>query len=194
MGGGDLQARTGSDDATSAISQLRVFINYRHEDTRWAAWALYFKLEDEFGAENVFFDNGTLRAGMQWFDEIQERVGDCGAFVALIGPRWQSSLIAHLQRGGPDYVAREIHMALLSRSGMTMIPVLVDDADPPDVLALPAGMRPLMGCHAERLRYTHARSDIEQLAQRLRELAGGAASGETDRVETGDGHDELETM
>jgi len=150
-----------------------VFINYRHEDTRWAAWALYFKLEDEFGAENVFFDNGTLRAGMQWFDEIQERVGDCGAFVALIGPRWQSSLIAHLQRGGP---------------------VLVDDADPPDVLALPAGMRPLMGCHVERLRYTHARSDIEQLAQRLRELAGGAASGETDRVETGDGHDELETM
>jgi len=158
-----------------AVSQLRVFINYRHEDTRWAAWALYFKLEEEFGGENVFFDNGTLRAGMQWFEEIQSHVGDCGVFIALIGPRWKASLIAHLQQGGPDYVAREIGLALLSGSSMAVIPVLVDDAEPPNPLELPPAMRGLPGYQVERLRHTHARSDIEHLLDRLGEVRGRAA-------------------
>jgi hypothetical protein len=155
-----------------------VFVNYRHEDTRWAAWALYFKLEEEFGAESVFFDNGTLRGGMQWFDEIRSHVGDCGVFLALIGPRWRSSLLSHLQQGGADYVAREIGLALLSGTQLSVIPVLVDDAEPPNPLELPLSLRALPGYQAERLRHTHARLDIAILLERLRELGGLAGRDE----------------
>jgi hypothetical protein len=169
---------SGSPSKGTAGEGLRVFVNYRHEDTRWAAWALYFKLEEEFGAENVFFDNGTLRGGMQWFDEIRSRVGDRGVFLALIGPRWRSSLLSHLQEGASDYVAREIGLALLSGTPLSVIPVLVDDAEPPNPLELPPSLRALPGYQAERLRHTHARLDIAVLVERLRELGGLSGSEE----------------
>jgi TIR domain len=157
-----------TDDGVTA--PFRIFINYRHADTGWAAWALYLMLEGRFGTENVFFDNGTLRPGMEWFEEIKSHVGAAGAFIALIGPQWMTKLVGHLQGGGQDYVAKEIDMALRSAPRVVVIPVLVDDAEPPNPGSLPPALKAISARHVERVRHTHAREDIENLIARLDEL------------------------
>ena len=121
-------------------SSLKVFINYRHDDTKGTAAALSMKLEERFGAENVFFDNSSLRPGMQWFDEIKSHLAHCGAVIALIGPQWASILIDHLQRGGEDYVVKEIDLALRGGPRVSLIPVLVDEAALPDPRTLPPAL------------------------------------------------------
>lgn len=88
------QLRDGVSAAGEDRQRLKLFINYRHADTGWAAWALYFKLEEEFGSENIFFDNGTLKPGMEWFEEIQAHVDEAGVFLGLIGPDWMKILSA----------------------------------------------------------------------------------------------------
>jgi TIR domain len=73
----------------SGRSPLRIFINYRHEDMPFAASTLYRELRGRFGAENIFFDAGTLRPGMQFPEKITWHLsGTAGAFLALIGPEW----------------------------------------------------------------------------------------------------------
>src|SRR5580692_6684734 len=150
----------------------RIFINYRHEDLPGTAWALYFKLEAYFGAENVFFDHGTLRPGMHWLKEITSQLASGGILIALIGPGWMPSMTTHLQRGGQDYGAMEIDLALRSPQ-VTVIPALVDDTKAPDPVGLPSSIRALPGCQEARLRHTHLVADIEQLIARLSEISGG---------------------
>jgi hypothetical protein len=155
-------------------SPVKVFINYRHEDTQGTAWALYMKLEAHFGAENVFFDNGALRPGMRWETEIRSHLADGGVFIALIGKDWLPSLQDHLRLGATDYVAKEIDLALRSDRDMIVIPVLVDDTALPAADDLPSSLQMLLGCQQERLRHTHLRHDIDHLIARLGH--GGGAS------------------
>ncbi len=167
--GGSHETEGGFSDTPPAKSPLRVFINYRHEDTQGTAWALYMKLEVRFGAENVFFDNGTLRPGMLWLNEIRSHLADGGAFIALIGQNWMPSLRTHLHRGGEDYVSKEIDLALRSGPRMIVIPVLVDDTELPNPRELPPSLSKLLDCQQERLRHTHLRHDIDHLIARLGE-------------------------
>ena len=61
-------------DGDGRQAQLKIFINYRHEDTQGTAWALYLLLEQALGGENVFFVYGMLGGrGMRWLDEIKSR-------------------------------------------------------------------------------------------------------------------------
>jgi len=60
------------DDATGR--PLKIFINYRHADTQPTAELLYTRLEQHFGADNVFYDRGSLTAGMRWLEEIKSRL------------------------------------------------------------------------------------------------------------------------
>ena len=157
-------------------SPLQVFINYRHEDSQGTAWALYMQLKASFGAENVFFDNGSLRPGMQWFDEIKTRLSCPGAFIALIGDQWTSALAERRQLGGKDYVAEEIELALRSSPNVTVIPTLVDDAQLPPASELTPSIAALPGCQMERLRHTHLEDDIQRLIARLCEIRDHAGS------------------
>ena len=75
---------------------LRIFINYRREDMPFAGTLLSGELERRFGAENIFFDTGTLQPGMPFHEEIKAHLnGTAGAFIALIGPNWQATMDAH---------------------------------------------------------------------------------------------------
>lgn len=151
---------------------LKIFINYRHEDMPFAAMTLYRELRGRFGKENIFFDEGTLRPGMRFPEEIKSHLTDgAGAFIALIGSRWMPTMTAHRQRGDLDYVTKEIELALQNR--WTVIPVLVDDASLPDTLQLPPAIRALPDCHAARLRQMNLDDDIEELSARLNEIREG---------------------
>lgn len=150
--------------------QLKIFINYRHADTQGTAWALCMKLEERFGAENVFFDHGSLRPEMQWFDEIKSHMTVDSAFLVLIGPQWMSILTKLHQTGDVDRVAKEIDLALRSGPGITVIPVLVDSGEMPDRSEVPPSLRALLSCQAERLRPNNLLDDIEHLSDRLSEI------------------------
>ena len=143
---------------------LKVFINYRHEDMPFAASTLYRELKGRFGKENIFFDEGTLRPGMRFLEEIKSHLtGTAGAFIALIGSKWMPTMIAHRRRGDHDYVTEEIELALRNR--WTVIPVLVDDASLPDPRELPPAIRALPGCQVARLRQTNLDDDVEDLSR-----------------------------
>jgi hypothetical protein len=163
-----------------AAPPLKIFINYRHSDAGWAAWALYFKLETRFGADKVFFDNSTLAGGMQWFEEIKSSLADAGAFIALIGPKWLSTLDEHLRAGGQDYVLKEIDRALRSRPTVTVIPVLVDGAELPRPSDLPPALTALPARQVERLRQEQASDDIERLIGRLVDLRGSTQENQSE--------------
>src|SRR5215468_2930267 len=91
---------------------LKIFINYRHADTQPTAELLYTKLEQHFGADNVFYDRGALAAGMRWLEEIKSRLAEDGVLIALIGQQWLSILSANMRNGqDDDYVVKEIDLA-----------------------------------------------------------------------------------
>ena len=148
---------------------LKIFINYRHEDIPFAAWTLYRELKGRFGQENIFFDEGTLRPGMRFLEEIKLHLaGTAGAFIALIGSKWMTTMLSHRQRDDQDYVAKEIELAL--RNGWTLIPVLVDDAGLPAPGELPPAIRALRGRQVARLRQTSLDDDVQDLSFRLNEI------------------------
>ena len=148
---------------------LRIFINYRHEDMPFAASALYRELKGRFGAENIFFDAGALRPGMEFLEEITSRLsGTAGAFLALIGPEWLPTTEAHRRRGDNDYVAQEIDLGM--RNGWTVIPVLLNDAPLPEGRDLPLAIKALPRHHVARVRQTSLDADVEDLIARLDEI------------------------
>jgi hypothetical protein len=167
---------------TAERPPLRIFINYRHEDMPFAASALYRELKGLFGAENIFFDAGTLRPGVQFLEEITSHLASpAGAFLALIGSGWLSTMDARRRRGDDDYVAREIDLGL--RSGWTVIPVLLNDAPLPDPRELPLALRELPRYQAAQLRQASLDGDIERLATRLDEIRSRPAAGRGPRIE-----------
>jgi hypothetical protein len=159
--------------ASEPAAAFKVAINYRRSDTQGTAWALYLKLIERFGEQNVFFDNGSLRPGVRWLAEIKSRLADAGALIVLIGSQWMPSLDQHQRQRAEDYVAMEIDLALRSGARVAVIPVLVDEAEAPAEYALPPALKALAGCQAERLRHTHLLDDVERLMARLAEIAAG---------------------
>jgi SIR2-like domain/TIR domain len=175
MAGVDTSDSAGPDGGLSADGPagppLKIFINYRHEDMPFAAMTLYRELRGRFGKENIFFDEGTLRPGMRFPEEIKSHLtDDAGAFIALIGSKWMPTMIAH-QRSDLDYVTKEIELALQNR--WTVIPVLVEDAKLPEPRLLPPAIRALVDCHAARLRQINLDGDVEDLSARLDEIRAG---------------------
>src|ERR1035438_9484261 len=168
----DGMARSPDGDAPGR-APLRIFVNYRHEDMPFAASALYRELKGRFSAENIFFDAGTLRPGMQFLREIRSHLsGAAGAFLALIGPKWLSAMDAHRRRGDDDYVASEIELGL--RNGWAVIPVLLNDATLPDPRDLALALKELPRYQVAQLRQTSLDAGVpgSEGALRRRHLHG----------------------
>ena len=156
-------------DGAGGRAPLRIFINYRHEDVPFAASMLYHELKGRYGAENIFFDSGTLRPGMQFLEAIASHLtGASGAFLTLIGPRWLATMDEHRRGGDDDYVLREIDLGL--RNGWILIPVLLDNATIPDGRDLPLAIRALPRYQVARLRQASLAADIDDLVARLDEV------------------------
>jgi hypothetical protein len=148
---------------------LRVFINYRHEDTEETAARLYRTLEARFGAENVFLDGETLGAGAEWLEAIKDHGAGSTAFLALIGRTWLASLKEREQLtpgAPPDYVALELELALGRWPGK-VIPVLVGRTTMPDAVNLPRAIKALAGIQALPLRAFSFDEDAASLIQTL---------------------------
>jgi hypothetical protein len=155
----------------SRASPLRVFINYRRDDTAGDARALYNELAARYGGESVFLDVVTLQPGTKWLAEIKSRGSSSGAFIALIGPRWMEIMSdrghARVVAPAEDYVKVEIEDALRRGSGVTVFPVLIDDAEVPTTAKLPRSLAPLAAIEIVRLRHTRWDDDVEHLIEQI---------------------------
>ena len=157
---------------------LQVFINYRHEDTWGEALLLFDRLANRFGAENVFLDTRSLQPGMKFLEEIKGHLPACGVLLALIGPRWMSSMRtreeAAVAEPAEDYVRFEIEYALKRNSGINVIPVLMGDAIPPPTEEkLPRSLQALTKIEAEQVRPKRFEEDVAHLISRLDAIAAG---------------------
>ena len=154
---------------------LRIFINYRHEDTWGQALLLRERLANKFGSENVFLDVRTLQAGMRWPEEIKRQQQTCTVLLSLIGPAWQSIMNARRQAAiaqpAEDYVRSEIDYALRPGSGIRVVPVLVGDAVPFTGEGLPRSLRELTEIQAEQVRPQRFEEDVAHLIQSLERIA-----------------------
>src|SRR6266511_3927113 len=159
---------------------LRIFLNYRRDETSGHAGRLFDVLAARFGNDHVFMDIDRIEPGLDFADVISEAVASCDVFIALIGSRWLTSADA---KGRPrlenpeDFIRLELEAAL--ELDVRLIPALVQNAQMPSSDELPETLRPFARRHAVELSDTRWTFDIGKLIETLERLETGLAERET---------------
>src|SRR5262245_21962598 len=120
----------------------RIFVSYRRDMNGAAAGRVYDRLLHHFGREHLFMDVEGIEPGVDFVRVLNERLSECGALLAVIGPGWLDAKDRAGRRrldDPNDYVRLEIQAAL--DRDVRVIPVLVDGAQMPQASELP----PLLG-------------------------------------------------
>jgi hypothetical protein len=163
---GEWPSRRGGASA-SQHERSRVFICYRRSDSIEAATRLYDSLAGVYEAGAVFMET----AGQLPPDATNPEnalLSRCRAVLVVIGTRWLSAAdhVGNRKLDNPsDHVRREIAAAIRHR--VSIIPVLVQDAQLPTADELPHDIRALTGRTGISLSATHWKSDVERLVQAL---------------------------
>src|SRR4051812_32193860 len=103
---------------------MQVFVSYRRSDSASAAGRLADGLAEKLGAESVFFDTRDLTPGVQWRDEILQRLRAADIVLVVIGPRWAEAATdrdRELQRGATDQDVVRLEV----EQGMRYAPVVI---------------------------------------------------------------------
>jgi hypothetical protein len=126
-----------------------IFISYRREDSEDSTRAIYESLVPKFGKERLFLDVEAIKPGSDFRDAIEESLGSCGVFLAVIGPTWLN-IRPDNDPNGPrrldhptDYVRQEVAAALKKGHALQVIPVLVRGASMPAAEELPEELKDL---------------------------------------------------
>src|SRR3954467_14943786 len=141
-----------------------VFVNYRRRDAPGSAGRLHDDLARRLGPDAVFRDVAML-PGRDFVDEISAAADSCDVLLAVIGPRWLSMTGKDGRRrldDPADYVRFEIETAL-RRDDVTVVPVLVEDAEMPSPAELPPSLRELARLNACSMRDASWEHDLGRL-------------------------------
>jgi len=152
-----------------------IFVSYRQADAK--AWAISLRddLAAVFGADQVFLDKDTLQAG-NWREQIQRQLGRSKVVLVVIGPRWLT-IVDEQNRPRiqlTDDVHRQEIALALSQSGLTVIPVLVDEAQMPRAEQLPPELQKLTDQQARKIGDTQVRrkADLAVLVKDIQSVGG----------------------
>ena len=152
---------------------LDIFVSYRRHDTADVTGRIFDHLKVQFGQERLFKDVDSIRPGDDFPAVIEEALGQCKVFLAVIGDDW---LDVADKFGRPriqdpkDYVHIEIAAAL--RRDIPLIPVLVEGQEMPSSDVLPAALQPLAVKNAATVRPDpDFQRDMERLCDHLAEFA-----------------------
>lgn len=149
-----------------------VFISYRRTDSDVAAGRLADDLTEILGPGQVFRDIDSLEAGENFPRALERALDACSAVIALIGPRWSTTVNDQGERrldDPKDWVRLEIARAL--QRDIRVIPVLVSTTMPKEP-ELPADLAPLLLRNAVDLTDRHWKQEIQELAQALQRIPG----------------------
>ena len=125
---------------SQANHPLKVFLSYRRDDLIVAGMIhrLFSRLEQALGKGNVFMDVDRIPPGVDFRKVLYDEVSRADVVVALIGSQWQELLIE--RKDDPsDFVRIEIESAL--ERGIPTVPLLIGDAEVPQMDAMPESMK-----------------------------------------------------
>lgn len=119
----------------------KIFISYRREDSGMTTKAVYERLSKHFGPENVFLDVNSIPYGADFVRHILAVLDECAVQLVIVGPQWVSIEANGKRRldDPNDTVRLEIESGL--KSGIPVVPVVVDGATYPSTDQLPAPLR-----------------------------------------------------
>ena len=163
-----------------------IFISYRRDDSAGHAGRLQDGLAERFGAGRVFMDVSDLKPGQDYVVELDRALAKADCVLAVIGPRWLTSIDAAGKRRIDDpnhLVCREIGAGLARQA--TVIPVLVHGAAMPAAEALPPALRALARRQAIALTDQRWDRDLDELARQLSPAGAGAAPSATRTTSAG---------
>lgn len=150
---------------------MRIFINYRRDDSAGYVLALRPELEAAKVAGvpcQTFIDVKSIRPGSAFVQDIVAALGTCDVVLAIIGHQW---LVTNGQRRlhePEDHVRRELRTAIDGR--VTLIVVLLSGATLPSAAELPADIRALTTAPRVQLRDDTFPSDVKTLVATLSSL------------------------
>ena len=147
----------------------KIFICYRRDDSGMAG-RIGDSLGIEFGRDGVFLDTDKLTLGRRFDSELMRTLNETDVFVAVIGRDWLQTLQQRQSSGQTDYVVEEIKEAL--RLQLSVIPLVVDDAELPDESFLPVEISNAMRWHGHNVRHESFRRDIDELIQAIYTIRG----------------------
>ena len=147
-----------------------IFINYRRGISAGITTALHNRLRWHFGPR-VFMDVTSIGPGDVYANKLLEKVAECAAFIAVIGPGWSD----HKDDAGrrrlddpQDPVRLEIEAALKRDSrDIRIYPVRVDGAQIPSEERLPDPLKRLVKHHAFEIRNDRFKADAGELATEI---------------------------
>jgi formylglycine-generating enzyme required for sulfatase activity len=149
-----------------------IFISYRIADTLSQAGRLHQSLETYFGAGTAFYDKNSLKPGMKWPKELEEKVKQAKVVLMLYGngDKWLGVKEFGLRRidDPSDWVRREIETAIEGHK--LLIPVLLQNAQLPPKGALPPSLHPLLDCQKREIREAEWGNDLMPLLQEIEKL------------------------
>jgi len=149
--------------ASSPGVSVLIFVNYRSGAHSIAVSALAERLGRHFGPDQVFFD-AHLPSGSRYPDELRKRLDGCDLLVAVIHDGWVDEL-ARPDDTPMDWVKFEITTALAA--GKKVIPLLLEQVEPPRPEQLPESMAELGLRQGARLRAKHYSSAVRDLVALL---------------------------
>ncbi|MEM6621277.1 MAG: TIR domain-containing protein [Pseudomonadota bacterium] len=170
------------------MSDGRVFISYRRGVDSAFAGRLHDRLERHFSRDQLFMDVDSIPLSRDFVDHLDEQVGKCSVFLAIIGPGW---LDARGRLEDPDdFVRIEIECAL-RRPDIPIIPVFVEDVVLPESDNLPASLAPLTRRNGIVVSHHSFAAVVDnKLTTALTALMpAGASAGQRDAVRSDDGLD-----
>ena len=154
-------------------SMARVFVSYRHADSRYAVgWmAERLRVLDSInGVQTSFHDEG-LRPGEDFHDALDREIAGSDLLLAVIGPDWLGNSEERSARilDPDDWIVREVGAAI--RLGVDVIPVLLADADHPLASQVHESIASISRLHAVRFsRRSELESLVSQIEARLAEI------------------------
>jgi hypothetical protein len=154
------------------MSNGHIFISYRRDDSAGYTRAMYDHLVKRFSKARVFMDVDTIEPGLPFDEAINQAVGRCEIFIAMIGKRWMEEKpgVAPRINNAKDFVRLEI-AAALSRN-IRVIPVLLDGAVMPTEEALPEPLRALARRNAIEISNNRFDADVARLVEVVEEVLG----------------------
>jgi len=142
-----------------------IFISYRRDDCAGHAGRLYDGLVARFGKAGVFMDIDGIEPGLDFGVRIDDAIGACSVLVVLIGDDWLEMRDDRGQRrldDPADLVRMEVATGL-RRSGLRVIPVLVEGAEMPPFERLPDDIKRLARRNALELSDARWHYDVDRL-------------------------------
>lgn len=149
-------------------SVATIFISYRRKDASDSAGRLHAELRRRLPGIRLFMDVDNIRAGDNFVDALDNTLKTTDLMLVVIGEKWLNVVDDHGRRrldDPQDYVRREIATAL--ERDIRVVPLLVQDATPPQEADLPEPLKALAKRQALELRHKRYGDDVSQLVKEL---------------------------